>query len=101
MKKRLALVIAICSGLAACGQDLHYHSDELSAKQLFDKHCASCHLSSGKGKFLSGVPANKGTSLSSMQVYHKIKSKKNANMPTFNNMSDAEAIKIANYVKNL
>jgi mono/diheme cytochrome c family protein len=101
MVLRAVPLLAVSLVLTACGKDSHGHPDSLSGKELFKLHCAGCHQPSGKGSFITGVPANKNTKLSTIQIYHKIKGRGSDKMPAFPKMSDAEASKIASYVKSL
>ncbi len=88
---------------SGCSHDKHDHPDLRTGKQLFDYHCAECHKKTGKGQFLKGIPANKGTALSAGQVSHKVKFNDGAQskMPSFPEMSNFEAQKIASYLKKL
>jgi len=97
------LVLAAVVILGACSRDMHDHPELISGQQLFDYHCAGCHKASGKGKFLKGVPANKGTELSRLQVRHKITSggSDKDKMPVFESMTATEARTIVNYLKTL
>jgi len=76
---------------------------EMTGEELFDEFCAGCHKSTGKGNFLLGVPANRGTKLSYWEIKLKIKrgSGGNSKMPVFKNLSDTEAGKIAEYLMSL
>lgn len=101
MVLRVVLLLAASSVITACGKDSHGHPDSLSGKELFKLHCAGCHQPSGEGSFITGVPANKDTKLTSIQIFHKIKGRGSDKMPAFPKMSDAEATRIATYVKTL
>jgi len=91
--------------LTGCSTDLdeHDHPGLSSGKALFEFHCSECHRSSGDGNFLAGVPANKGTELSSAQVISFMRGahRENSAMPKWTSMPDAEAAKIASYLKSL
>ncbi|MCP4341502.1 MAG: cytochrome c [Desulfobulbaceae bacterium] len=89
--------------VGGCSNDTHDHPKLVTGEQLFDYHCSGCHKKTGKGNFLKGVPANRDTALSSGQIKHKItiKDKDGAKMPSFPKMSEAEAAKIASYLKQL
>ncbi len=95
--------ISILLILSGCDKDVHNHPELVTGKQLFEHHCAGCHQSDGGGKFLKGVPANKNTQLSEVQLRHKLRGSKmeGSIMPSFPNMSEQEAEKISHYVKSL
>lgn len=99
--KRLLILFIGCLSVTACSKDSHGHADSLSGKALFNLHCAGCHRPSGKGSFISGVPANKNTPMTTIQIFHKIKGRGSDKMPAFPKMSDSEAARIASYVKSL
>ncbi|MEH6651450.1 MAG: cytochrome c [Motiliproteus sp.] len=88
--------------LAGCsGDDSHDHPDLVTGQQLFDHHCAGCHKNTGRGNFLKGVPANQDTALSSGDIEHKIRTEGAEGMPSFPTMGEAEAAKIASYLKQM
>jgi len=84
-------------------RDEHDHSGLSSGKALFEFHCSECHRSSGDGNFLAGIPANRGTELSSAQVISFMRGahRENSAMPKWTSMPDAEAAMIASYLKSL
>ena len=89
--------------MSGCSKDTHDHPDLVTGKQLFNYHCSGCHKNTGKGKFLKGVPSNKDTVLSSKQIIHKIKTNNGdkVKMPSFPQMSEAEAVAIVSYLKQM
>jgi len=97
------LFIATTLLLVGCDKDIHNHPHLVTGKQLFEYHCATCHRETGKGNFLKGVPANKGTRLNVSQVAHKVRKGGNdkIKMPMYPKMSTEEAALIASYVKQL
>lgn len=90
-------------GLIGCSNDIHDHPDLVSGKQLFEYHCSACHKDTGKGNFLKGIPANRGTELTASQIVHRITRKDNSGskMPAFPNMSVEEAKQISTYLKTI
>jgi len=107
--RRKALVLytlAFCLLLvtiSSCSRDTHDHPDLITGEQLFNYHCAGCHKNTGKGKFLKGIPANRNTVLSSAQIIHKINANdgEDLKMPSFPKMSQAEAVAIVSYLKQM
>lgn len=95
--------LSVAALLSGCEKDVHDHPELTTGKELFEYHCSSCHQSSGQGKFLKGIPANRATTLSSEQISHKITQDKESDskMPTFPKMDKQESDKIAAYVKSL
>jgi mono/diheme cytochrome c family protein len=89
--------------LIGCNQDEHGHAELKTGKELFEHHCAPCHQQDGKGMFLKGFPAIKNTQLDAWQISHKIRGEEaeGRKMPSFAQMSEAEALLISNYIKNL
>jgi len=89
--------------ISSCSRDTHDHPDLITGEQLFNYHCAGCHQNSGKGKFLKGIPANRNTVLSSAQIIHKINANdgEDLKMPSFPKMSQAEAVAIVSYLKQM
>ncbi len=89
--------------LSGCSGESHDHPERVTGEQLFNYHCAGCHKTSGSGNFLKGIPASKDTYLTRLQIAHKLKSdgSDGSKMPGFPNMSEAEAEKIASYVKGM
>ena len=97
------IITILCSLflLNACSDnDSHRHPKDITAKALFDLHCATCHQETGKGRFLKGIPPNKNTFLAIEEIAHKIRAgeHKNSVMPVYKNMDEKEAIKIATYL---
>lgn len=90
-------------GSAGCDLDQHDHPDLKTGRELFDYHCAPCHKADGSGVFLKGVPANRHTDLSVLQVMHKVQSASGGKkaMPVFARMPQQEQVKIAIYLKYL
>lgn len=99
----VTLVLLCIIVLSSCDKDVHNHPELMTAKELFDYHCASCHTVTGKGNFLKGVPPNKNSPLTPWQIAHKLRLDNNDSrkMPLYPNMSLGEAQVIANYVKDL
>jgi len=89
--------------ISSCSKDIHEHPDLVTGKQLFNYHCAGCHKDTGKGQFLKGIPSNRNTVLSSAQIIHKISTNdgEEVKMPSFPKMSQAEAIAIVSYLKQM
>ena len=89
--------------LAGCHPDTHDHEVAATGQELFKEHCSGCHQQDGQGLFLKGYPAIKSTQMDTWQITHKIRGKETEgrNMPSFPDMTEAEATKIANYVKSL
>ena len=90
--------------LISCQSDEHDHDhDQLATgKSLFEEHCSTCHRQDGNGMFLKGYPPIRSTEMDSWQISHKIRGEEEGrNMPSFSDMTEAEATKIANYVKSL
>lgn len=96
---RVLWVIGICFFVVACNKP----NSEKSGKELFDQYCAGCHQTSGKGNFLKGIPANRGTNLSYWQIKLKILrgSGPKSKMPVFKTLTDTDAGKIAEYLQSL
>lgn len=92
--------VLTCTLSACSDHDNHQHANNISAKALYIEHCASCHQSSGKGKFLKGIPPSKYTALNSKELVNKIRygEMHQTNMQIFSNMDEKEAKKIALYV---
>jgi len=90
------MILSLIIFLSGCGKP----QSEMTGEELFDEFCAGCHKSTGKGNFLLGVPANRGTKLSYWEIKLKIKrgSGGDSKMPVFNNLTDTEAGKIAEYL---
>lgn len=101
-KKLIALFFVMIT-FNGCSDDVHNHPQLTTGEELFEYHCSGCHKQSGKGNFLKGVPANRDTILSTLQITHKIKSgsEGGSKMPSFQTMSEKEAQKIATYLKNI
>lgn len=96
---KLLSVVAIFS-LMGCTQ----RPDEASSGQvLYEYHCAKCHKSSGNGKYLMGIPANRETYLSQSSVIVMIKDghRSKPNMPPIPNISYSEAQKITQHLWTL
>ncbi|MET0026344.1 MAG: cytochrome c [Candidatus Thiodiazotropha sp.] len=101
-RNALALTLVLIA-VYACSGDSHEHPKLVTGEQLFNYHCSSCHKKTGEGNFLKGIPASKDTYLTALQIAHKVKSGTSgkSKMPEFPNMSEAEAEKIAAYVKSM
>jgi mono/diheme cytochrome c family protein len=101
----ICCLIVLMTLMSGCGgdDDLHNHPDLVTGQQLFDYHCASCHQTTGTGSFLKGIPGTKDTELSVDQIRHKIAKSEGGKvaMPAFPNMPEEEALKIANYIKQM
>jgi mono/diheme cytochrome c family protein len=97
--KLLLVLICLLGALSGCTRT----EPEMDGKALYEKYCARCHKSTGKGNFLLGVPPNKNTQLSYWEIKNKIRngSGKHSKMPTFKHLSDAQAGLIANYLMSL
>lgn len=87
--------------LSACGEDLHNHPHLTTGKQLFEHHCAGCHGASGRGRFLLGVPPNRDSGLQEIQIVYRMRHPKGDKMPVFDDMPEAEAVSIANYLSHM
>ena len=95
------LIAAILLILLACSDnDVHDHPADITAKQLYEIHCAGCHQSLGQGKFLKGIPPNRDTELKIRQIIEKIRygEQHKSNMKVFSNMSEEEAKRIVLYL---
>lgn len=98
---KISLVLISLVLLSACTQkDTHSHPENITAKELYELHCANCHKKTGKGKFLKGIPPNLFTELTLNQLVEKIKKgeQHHSNMTVYKTMSDEEARKIAMYL---
>ena len=103
---KTALLVVAVQSLQGCGEaaDDHNHPELTTGKALYEFHCAECHKSTGSGSFLSGIPANKDTELSSTQVVELLRGihrDGGESMPVWKGMSTQEAAKIATYLKTL
>jgi len=89
--------------LTACGRDTHNHGKDITNKQLFEEHCASCHGEKATGSIMLGAPPNKDTALLNFQIRKKIieGSGADSKMPKFPNMPIAEASRIISYLRAL
>ena len=88
------MLCLICLG--GCRKDIHDHPKLFTGQQLFEHHCSGCHKNSGAGNFLAGVPANRGSQLSTDQITHKITTgTEDSKMPAFPGMPANEAAAIA------
>lgn len=96
-------LLCLLTLLVGCDPDQHDHPDLNLGRELFDYHCAPCHKADGSGVFLKGVPANRYTDLSVVEVMRKIQtaSEPHRAMPVFKKMSRQEQAKIAIYLKHL
>ena len=99
--KYTALIILITL-LAGC-EDSSSLTDEMTGKQLFESRCSECHKSSGKGKFLLGVPANANTQLTEENIEQLITQglQSHSAMPVFEELNDKQAHLIATHLFNL
>jgi len=106
----LTLLMVVSAGLlAGCDNDPahkgHDHADSMTAKELFEFHCSMCHGTKGWGNFLKGTPAVAVTDLSAGAIAHRVRDSRPVNspyqMPVFQDMSQAEALKIAQYVQEI
>ena len=98
---KISILLISLLFLSACSQkDTHSHPENITAKELYDLHCASCHKKTGKGKFLKGIPPNLSTALTLNQLVKKIRKgeQHSSNMTVYKTMSDEEARKIAMYL---
>jgi len=90
-------------GLSACSRDNHSHPKNITNKELFEEHCASCHAPRGTGSILLGAPSNKDTQLLNVQIRKKIieGSGGDSTMPVFHTMPTKEASRIISYLRSL
>lgn len=82
--------------------DVHDHPQLKTGEQFYNHHCASCHMRSGDGAFLKGVPAVKYTSMKIREIVELIRGHARAEdtrMPVFSEMSEHEAERIAVYMR--
>jgi len=90
--------------LVACSRDDdHRHPQLKTGRQLYQHHCASCHLDAGDRTFVKGIPAVKDTSMTYRQMTDHIRGHGRAGdslMPEFSSMSQKEAEAIAIYIRN-
>lgn len=70
---------------------------------LYNYYCADCHKSSGHGKYLMGIPANRTTRMSQSSVTILIKNghRSKPGMPPVPGISYPEARKITQYLWTL
>ncbi len=102
-RNRVVISLLLLVLPVGCDVDQHDHPDLKIGRELFDYHCAPCHKADGSGAFLKGVPANRYTDLSVVEIMHKIEtaSEQRRAMPVFEKMSRQEQAKIAIYLKHL
>ena len=77
--------------------------DQLSGQQLFERFCVDCHKASGRGSFLEGIPPNVTTRLDRSELTTLITTglSSHRDMPTFQQLSRAQAGLIADHLKRL
>jgi mono/diheme cytochrome c family protein len=103
---RILIIFSPLTLLTGCPEEKNL---PVTGKELYEYYCATCHTESGAGQFLRGIPPlikNKALNpkpLNPTQVRHKIKGgpSPDRKMPSFKNISDKEARKIANYIHTL
>jgi len=96
----LVFIFALLLLSACTNDDAHNHPNNISAKELYELHCAGCHKKLGQGKFLKGIPPNRYTQLTISEIVKKIKTgeQHQSDMKVFNNMEQQEAKRIAIYL---
>ena len=92
--------MSILALLSCADHDEHNHPADISAKELYELHCASCHRTLGQGKFLKGIPPSRDTALKIREIIKKIRSgeQHDTNMRVFKTMDEQEAKRIAIYL---
>ena len=104
MKSRLTFFcFAITLGLGGCDA---YRRDDMAiavGKTLFEQHCAACHSIEGQGSIFKDYPPVKATALETLEIVHRVtvSQPENRKMPTFTDLSEADAELIARFVKTL
>lgn len=94
-----ALIVAVSALLTGCGEDPM--AEDASGKALYNHYCARCHHKDGVGDFLRGVPANRTTLLSERQLVSLIRyGHAGEKMPSFAELSEEQAERIADYLLN-
>lgn len=103
LRKRIYVFFWVGLALTACGRDTHNHAKDITNKQLFEEHCASCHGVGASGSIMLSAPANKDTALLNFQIRKKIieGSGADSKMPKFPNMPTIEANRIIHYLRTL
>ena len=96
-------LIAILFGLAACESECTDDMVITAGKALYEAHCAACHSIEGQGSIFKDYPSLKGTQLETLDIVHRVTGSEpqERKMPTFDNLSEAEAELIARYIKTL
>ena len=74
-----------------------------AGKALYEQYCAGCHSIEGHGSILGKYPTLKGTPLETLDILHRVTASpaQDRKMPVFTDLSEADALLIARYVKNL
>ena len=89
--------------MGACSDpDSHDHPASSAGEDFYREHCAECHLDSGKGLFLKGVPPALYMSLDVAAFTDRIlghSRDEGSRMPLFASMPRAEAAAIADYLQ--
>ena len=94
-------IIGVCllaAGLSGCSDRDFKPAEGMPADQLFAQACASCHGDKGEGKF-GFLLSVAGSELSTGEIVQKIRQGGHV-MPAFPNISDAEALAVAEYIKS-
>ncbi|MBQ4837156.1 c-type cytochrome [Pseudoalteromonas luteoviolacea] len=102
MKNYLTLVLSIW--LFGCtDNESHEHPAFKTGKELFAHHCQGCHGERGQGNFLKGVPANVKTQKTQLELIAWLKNSEQIPraMPSFEAMTDAEAVLIIEHLNYL
>ena len=97
-------ILLVASGLiAGCPYSDKSPAVTASGKQLYEEYCASCHKTSGLGRFLLGVPATFSDNLSREEVIKLIREgdPRYPRMPVFPQLRFSQADKIALYLRQL
>lgn len=101
MKIMSVFFLSSLFSLVICGCDSSKQTTpDMSGKKLFQVFCSSCHGPKGKGRFLSGIPANNTTKYRINQVEKLIRmgSQGKHAMVAQPEIAPLEALKIARYV---
>ena len=100
---RTLFFVLFVAAITACSNDSHDHAKNITGKQLFEAHCVTCHDTGGTGRLALGVPANKGSKLSDLEILNKIRHGRgeSTKMQIFEKMSEQEAMKIVKHLRTL
>ena len=100
------IVLPLSLFLASCSKkdpDTHEHPESFTGADFYMAHCAECHLSSGMGKVLAGIPAVFYSEMthSGMRKFIMSGASPDDNHHQFNKMPKSEARKITQHVDSL